>query len=149
MRYRDSIKEFMRRLGAGKYVVVVIDDGYLRSANCMFELTEIAHDPAFASRVFPVIMSDAAIFNPVRRLGYVKHWENEIRELDAAMREVGPENLQGVREERDLYETIRNTIARIVDIVADMNALTPEVHRDTDFAQLYQALDAALGEHGA
>ena len=66
MRYRDSIKQFMRRLGAGKYVVVVIDDGYLRSANCMFELTEIAQDPAFASRVFPVVMSDGAIFNPVR-----------------------------------------------------------------------------------
>ena len=144
MRYRDSIRSFMRTLGAGRCFVVVIDDGYLRSDNCMFELTEIAKDPAFRSRVFPVIMSDATIFNARRRLEYIKHWENEIRALDAGLQEVGRENLQGIYDERDLYETIRNTIARIVDVLADMHALTPDVHRDTNFAQLYQALDAAL-----
>jgi hypothetical protein len=51
MRYRDSIRDFMRRLGGGKCIVVVVDDGYLRSPDCMFELTEIARDPAFAERV--------------------------------------------------------------------------------------------------
>jgi internalin A len=144
MRYGDSIRSFMRTLGVGRCIVIVVDDGYLRSENCMFELTQIARDPAFRSRIFPVIMSDATIFKPRQRLGYIKHWEEEIHELDAALKEVGPENLQGIREERDLYETIRNTIASIVDVLADMNALTPDVHRDTDFAQLYQALDAAL-----
>ena len=144
MRYRDSIRSFMRTLGAGKAIVVVVDDGYLRSDNCMFELTEIAKDPAFRSRVLPVIMSDATIFKPAQRVGYIEHWEDQIRELDAAMKRVGPEYLQGIREERDLYETIRNTIAGIVDVLADMSALTPDVHRDTDFAQLHQALEATL-----
>ena len=144
MRYRDSIRDFMSRLGAGKYIVVVIDNGYLRSDNCMFELTEIAKDPAFRSRIFPVILSDAAIFKARQRLGYIKYWETEIGELDTELTSVGPENLQGIREERDLYETIRNTIAGIVDVLADMNALTPDIHRDTDFAQLHQALDVAL-----
>ena len=144
MRYRDSIRGFMRRLGAGKYVVVVVDDAYLRSANCMFELTRIADDPAFADRVFPVILSDAAIFDPISRLDYIEHWEEQVNKLDAKLARVGPENLQGIHDERNLYETIRNTIARIVDVLADMNALTPETHRDSDFAELYRSLEVAL-----
>ena len=124
---------------------MVIDDGYLRSENCMFELTEIARDPGFRSRVFPVILSDAAIFYATSD-GSGTSSTGRPRSVSwrPNSRIVGSENLHGIREERDLYETIRNTIARIVEVLADMNALTPDVHRDTDFAQLYQALDAAL-----
>lgn len=42
MRYRDTVRDFMRTLGAGKAIVVVVDDACLRSENCTFELTEIA-----------------------------------------------------------------------------------------------------------
>ena len=54
------------------------------------------------------------------------------------------ENLQGIHDERNAYETTRNTIARIVDILADMNAMTPEPHRDSDVAELHRALEIAL-----
>ena len=144
MSYRDSIRAFMRRLGAGKAIIAVIDRAYLESPNCMFELTEIAAVKAFASRVFPIILPDAGIFDPLNRVGYVRYWEAKRAELDAAMREVGQENLQGVREDLDLYETIRNTVAKITDVLKDMNVFTPEMHKKTGFAQLYDALDAAV-----
>ncbi len=144
LRYRDSVRKFMRRLGAGKCVIVILSEEYLRSKNCMFELTEIAGRPELASRVYPVVMRDAAIFDPVGRLGYVRHWEDQQAKLDQAMREVGQEFLQGIREDLDLYAKIRNTIAGIIDVLADMNTLTPESHRDTDFEQLYAQLAAAL-----
>ena len=37
MEYRDSIRNFMRRIGAGKLIVMVIDKAYLESENCMFD----------------------------------------------------------------------------------------------------------------
>jgi GTPase SAR1 family protein len=144
MDYRDSIRAFMQRLGGGKAVVIVIDGAYLESANCMFELTEIAANKGFASRVFPIVLSDADIFDPLRRLRYVKHWDAKRAELDREMRDLGQENLQGIREDLDLYETIRNTIAGITDLLKDMNTLTPQVHRESGFTQLYDALAAVL-----
>ena len=41
-------------------------------------------------------------------------------------------------------EDIRNTIARMTSVLADMNTLTPEMHRGTDFEQLYKQLAAAV-----
>ncbi len=117
---------------------------YLQSKYCMFELTEIASRSEFASRVYPIVMPDAIIFDPISRLGYIKYWEEKQAALDDAMREVGQEYLQGIREELDLYAKIRSTIAGIMKMLADMNTLTPEIHKGTDFEQLYMQLAAAL-----
>jgi C-terminal of Roc, COR, domain/Ras of Complex, Roc, domain of DAPkinase/TIR domain/Leucine rich repeat len=142
--YRDSIQQFMRRIGVGKCVVVILSKAYLESKNCMYELTQIASHPEFASRVYPIVMEDAGIFNAITRVRYIKYWEKKRAELDAEMKEVGQEHLEGIREELDLYEDIRNTIGKIMSVLGDMNTLTPEMHRGTDFEQLYTQLAAAL-----
>ena len=142
--YRDSIQQFMHRIGAGKCVIVILGKAYLESKNCMYELTQIASRPEFARRVYPIVTPDAELFDAITRVRYVRYWENKRAELDAAMKEVGQEHLQGIRDDLDLYEDIRNTIARIMSVLADMNTLTPEMHRGTDFEQLYTQLSAAL-----
>jgi len=142
--YRDSIQQFMRRVGAGKCVIVILSQAYLKSKNCMYELTQIASHSEFKNRVYPVVLADAGIFDAMTRLRYIKHWEDKRAELDAAMKEISQEHLEGIREELDLYGDIRNTIARLTSVLADMNALTPEMHRGTDFEQLYRQLAAAL-----
>jgi hypothetical protein len=145
MRYKDSIREFMSRLGAGKAIVVVLGADYLKSKNCMFELCEIAARPEFTDRVFPVVLEDAGIFDAVTRLEYVRYWEEQTERLRAAMQTVGQENLQGIRDELDLLVRIRNTVADLIDTIADMNALTPQVHRGTNFEALYRRLEPVIG----
>jgi internalin A len=142
--YRDSIQQFMQRIGIGKCIVVILSKAYLESKNCMYELTQITGHPEFARRVYPIVMGDAGIFDPRTQLRYIKYWENKRAELDAEMKEVGQEHLEGIREELDLYEDIRNTISRIMNVLRDMNTLTPQTHRGTDFEQLYTQLAAAL-----
>ena len=36
--YKDNVKTFVQNIGCGKCVIVVVSQGYLQSANCMFEL---------------------------------------------------------------------------------------------------------------
>ena len=79
--YKGSISAFMERIGQGNCVIVVISDKYLRSPNCMFELVEIAEGKQFHDRVFPIVLSDANIYDPVKRLDYVRHWEVKREEL--------------------------------------------------------------------
>jgi hypothetical protein len=144
--YKGSIQEFMERIGQGNCVIVVVSDKYLRSTNCMFELVEIAENRQFQDRVFPIVLADADIYDPVKRLGYVKHWENKRAELAAAMKDVDPANLQGIREEMDMYDRIRDKVSGLTSILKDMNTLTPEMHRDADFSQLYEAIEKRLKE---
>ena len=73
IRYRDSIQQFMRRIGAGKCVIVILEKAYLESKNCMYELTQIASRPEFAPRVYPIVMPDAGDLRP--------HHQNRVRQV--------------------------------------------------------------------
>jgi hypothetical protein len=134
----------MRRIGRGKAIVVVLSRKYLESKNCMFELTQIAERGELHDRVFPIVLPDAEIFEPVQCVRYVKFWQTKLDELNAALKEVGQENLEGIREDVDLYARIRRTISGLMALLADMNALTVENHADSRFAALINSIEARL-----
>lgn len=147
--YKGSIKEFMERIGQGNCVIVVVSDKYLRSPNCMFELVEIAENKQFHDRIFPIVLADADIYDPVKRLGYVKYWEVKRTELAEAMKTVDPANLQGIRDDMDLYDRIRDKISGLASTLKDMNTLTPEMHQDANFSHLYDAIEKRMKESPA
>ncbi|HNK63756.1 MAG TPA: toll/interleukin-1 receptor domain-containing protein [Anaerolineales bacterium] len=144
--YKGSINEFMERIGRGDCVILVISDKYLRSPNCMYELVEIAENKHFQDRVFPIVLPDADIYNPVHRIQYIKHWEEKRTELAEAIKSLDPANLQGIREEMDLYDRIRDKVSGLTSILKDMNTLTPEMHSESGFEELYNAIEARLQE---
>jgi hypothetical protein len=134
----------MERIGQGRCVILVISEKYLKSENCLFELLQIAKHGDFSDRIFPIVLEDAAIYKPIQRLHYVRYWEEQIKELDDAMKTVSAANLDGFREDIDLYTEIRAHLPRLSDILRDMNALTPELHRGADFSELFEAIMTKL-----
>ncbi|MFN8413441.1 MAG: toll/interleukin-1 receptor domain-containing protein [Anaerolineales bacterium] len=144
--FKGSIKEFMERIGQGHCIIVVVSDKYLRSPNCMFELVEIAENKQFHDRIFPIILEDADIYDPVKRIGYVKYWEEKRAELAEAIKSLDPANLQGIRDDMDLYDRIRDKISGLSSTLKDMNALTPEIHQNSNFSHLYDAIEKRLKE---
>ena len=142
--YKGKIGDFMREIGRGNAIVVVICNKYLTSDNTMFELVEIAKNKDVHERIFPVILQDADIYKPVNRIKYIKHWEDKKKELNEAMRTVDLANLQGITEEMNNYDTIRDHISGLTFLLKDMNALTPEMHENTNFLSLIGALEETL-----
>ncbi|ACK73266.1 Miro domain protein [Gloeothece citriformis PCC 7424] len=144
--YKGLIKEFMQRIGRGKCVVVVISDKYLTSHNCMFELIEVAKHKNFYKRIFPIVLDDAKIYKSVDRIKYIQYWKQEIEELDQAMKTVSSDNLQGFREDIDLYTEIRKYIAQLVYDIKDMNTLNLSIHQKSGFEEIFQAVESKLNE---
>lgn len=144
--YKGLIGKFMERIGQGNCVIVVISDKYLRSPNCMFELVEIAENKNFLDRIFPIVLADADIYKPLKQIQYIKYWEKEISELKESLKELDPTHLEGIYEQLNLYDRIRDNISRLTSILSDMNTLTPDMHRDSDFNELYAAIEKRLKE---
>ncbi|MEL6439280.1 MAG: COR domain-containing protein [Cyanobacteria bacterium J06621_8] len=144
--FKDRIKAFMERIGRGKCVIVMISKAYLESENCMFELLQISKNGQFSDRIFPIVLPDAKIFKSKDRIKYIQHWEQEIKELDAAMNSVGNANLQGFREDIDLYTEIRNIFSELINVIRDMNVLTTSIHLESEFSTMIEAVTAKLAE---
>lgn len=56
--YTVNIKEFMNAIRAGKTVIVVLSRPYLRSKNCMYELSGIMENVNYKDRMLPVVVDD-------------------------------------------------------------------------------------------
>lgn len=56
------------------------------------------------------MISDADIYDPIKRLEYVKYWEDKRQELADKIRTVDPANLQGIRDDIDNYHQLQHSI---------------------------------------
>lgn len=112
IRFGDSIDSFMHRIGAGKTVILVVSDKYLRSYYCMMEAMRTFRHKDTSKRIFIVLLEDVDTSNKQQ---YKDYWHTECKRLleDNA-------GLEGGR-----YEDFGN-IYRFLDIF--FNALADIVH---------------------
>ncbi|MFT6443048.1 MAG: hypothetical protein ACJASM_002606, partial [Salibacteraceae bacterium] len=139
--YRGSIKNFMEDIGRGNKVIVVLSKKYLKSYNCMFELSQIYENKDFQRRIFPIVLEDSKIYDTVKRAKYIKFWDKKIKALDKVIKSLNRGvNVTELQKELNEYARIRATFDRMAFVLKDMNALNPEEHQNENFDSLYKAL---------
>ncbi len=140
--YKGDINQFMREMGRGACIIVVVSDKSLRSPYCMFELLEIYRHEQFANRICPIVLADAKIHSLAERLEYVVHWQTENERLKKLIKKVGLDELSSDGSFQE-YEKIRD-IARhhlkLATILSNMNTSTPTRIEADDFKLLKQAI---------
>jgi internalin A len=142
--YKDSIRDFMNRLGQGKCVVVVITEEYLRSQNCMYEILEISRSHELRKRVFPLILPSARIFKAADRIRYVGYWEEEIAKLDSAIKGLRGDHLSSFHDELNLLSEIRRSFDSITSVLKDMNALSLNEHKESEFKTIIERISQQI-----
>ncbi len=147
--YKMEISAFMRRIGRGKHVVVVISDKYLRSPYCMFELLEIYEQGGFQERIIPIVLGDAKLYDLSDRLQYMVYWKRKKTEIEELMQEIGPSALSsdGAFKEYDLYyRRVFNNVDKLTSLLGDLNALSPEMLEENDFERVLQTIEQRVAD---
>ena len=90
------------------------------------------------------MLEDAHLYKAIDRLKYIQYWKNEISQLNEAIKQVDDlSNLRRITADLDKYARIRARFDDLIDLLSDMNALTPEMHTTHDFDTLISAVEAA------
>ena len=110
--YSDNIKDFMDAIRAGNTVIVVFSRPYLKSRNCMYELSGILNDPCYKDRILPVVVDDT-IRESQFYVDLVKFW----------------------KEEKEKQE---NVVDQLIDIDSDM--AEPEIVKMDEINKVYSLL---------
>ena len=144
--YKGLISEFMRELGQGDCIVVVISDKYLKSPFCMYELLEIHRHLQFDARICPIVLSDAKLRTLPDRLEYVTHWKEELARIEYSIAKVGWQVLSasGSLQEYEKYREITFHADKLLTHLADINSQTPGLIEANDFDMLKRAIDERL-----
>ncbi len=115
-----SIRDFMKSIRQQDYAVLIVSDSYLKSKNCMFEVTEMMKEQAYAGRVFPAVV-EHSIYDPLARVEYIKFWQQECDKLETAIRGIDPSTTVELAAELRRYKSISSSMSEFLDLVSDMN----------------------------
>ncbi|MBT30584.1 MAG: hypothetical protein CMO01_13070 [Thalassobius sp.] len=139
--YKGLIREFMQRVGKGKFIILIISDKYLKSESCIYELIQIYKTGKFQERIFPVVLDSAKIHKAVDRVEYVNFWEKEIKALDNKINNGHLAALKPLYEELDLCNEIEQHILQLSDILKNINAFALKAHREEKYADLIKSIE--------
>lgn len=142
--YKDRIKQFMRRLGQGRAVILILSNRYFESENCMFELLEIAKHGRFLDRVFPIVLDDAKIYKPADRITYLKFWKDQLSEIENAVSGLTPTEIQEFISDYELFLEIKEQIPKISSVLKDVNTLSQKIHIESSFSELIKLINEAI-----
>ena len=116
-----SIRAFMDSIQNSDYAILIISDAYLKSVNCMYEITQLMKEPHYRDRIFPVVL-DNEIYQLKKRIDYIVYWEEK---YDEARKDISRiknlENTGLLSGELHRIREISYTIGEFLDIIKDMN----------------------------
>lgn len=115
-----SIRDFMKSIRQQDYAVLVISDSYLKSKNCMFEVTEMMKEREYADKIFPAVV-EHGIYDPLARLEYIKYWKQECDKLETAIKGMDPSTTVELAAELKRYKSISSSMGEFLDLVSNMN----------------------------
>jgi hypothetical protein len=146
--YRQSIKDFMKSIGMGSFIIAVISDKYLHSEYCMYEAYRIFQAPdEFRQRVYPIVLEDAELFSFDGQKKYLQFWMDETERLKKEIGEMAGKNptmVIGLTERLRDYELTARYVNDFIATISDMNVISPEHHRSTNFRSLVEQMEAQL-----
>ena len=122
--YRTSIKEFMQQVGKTDFVLMIISDEYLRSENCMHEVTELLNTHEFSKRILPIVLDNVrSIFKAADRATYYDYWKDKLKEAQKLKRK---HPNQDYIEHEKKYSNINNHLDSFFALITDLNVSTYE-----------------------
>lgn len=137
LKYKQSIKEFMKTIRDAEYVIMIISQDYLQSKNCMYEVSEFVKDNDFRNRIIPIITDESGIFDTIEKINYLKFWTAKIEELKKSTEGLAPEKSIPIFQEIKEYNNVENGISDFIDTITDMNNIViskgnfNDIHFDT------------------
>jgi len=144
--YRDSFKEFMKRVKEHDYVIMLISDSFLKSQACMFEVSEILTDLEFKKKLMPIVISDcdanyltvtphnpigAKVYDQLERDRYIVFWEQQYKHAKAIYDEIESDvaKIESAKNLREIRRIIDNDLGVFLSYVSE--------HLEVSFSDSY------------
>lgn len=150
--YHESFGKFMRTIQDHDYVILLISDHYLRSRNCMFEVTEAIKDTRYDKKIIFIVLKDndkqllespsedtieADIYSSEGQTQYILYWRSKEAELQARIDEIGdPTYAISQIKEKKIVQKILLDLPDFFDFVRDNNGPPLTMHLSEDFKRI-------------
>ncbi len=141
----DRISDFMREIACGARVLVLLSDKYVRSANCMQELSYLydhyrADPHGLDGHVLPLMVDKDFRCGRDERIGYVRYWKDELARLKQLTAGLDPYDYPATNEEMWAMNRFVGMTDQVLKFMDDVLMPRGEDLPSEDFAAVKAAL---------
>lgn len=150
--YHESFGKFMRTIQDHDFVILVISDNYLKSRNCMYEVTEAIKDTRYDKRIIFIILKDedkellensieealeANVYSADGQSQYTIFWKEAEEDLQARINEIGdPTYAIHLIKEKSIIQKILLDLPEFFEFIKDNNGYPLKKHISEDFESM-------------
>ncbi|MEK4221513.1 toll/interleukin-1 receptor domain-containing protein [Bacillus sp. FSL W8-0116] len=139
--YSQDIEEFMKTIRKTDHAILLISDDYLKSTNCMFEVSQIIKDDEYINKITPIIIGDTSIYRVEDRLKYAKYWNDKYNFLNKEIRDLNIEDNISLIQELKKVKIICSAIDEILSVLNRKQYYNFEKHFQNEFNDIFKSLN--------
>jgi len=114
--YLDNIKDFMDEIRMAKYIIVVFSKAYLKSENCMYELSGIIENGNYKNRILPIKI-DRDVKDDQFYAELVLYWQNKKEEYERRVKSIDTTMVEPIHKKINEIYTICDTLIKIKEYI--------------------------------
>lgn len=141
--YRENIKKFEDEIGDGKVVIAVINDKYMKSIQCMYEMSSLVSNGHIADRLFPIVDIEGKR-DAEACAAYSSYWTEELNKRRELLSSLTPGTMQQVLDEMGYCNAIITEFNKFWKYITDYNTLSKEDLMKDDCKKLVESLKTKL-----
>lgn len=140
--YKESIQQFMDDIASADYIVLLISDKYLKSEYCMYEAIELLarNKQNLRNKIFPVLLSDAPIFETDNHLDYVLYWIKKHEEINKKLQGIDPQKTMSLQKKAIVYREISENIDALFEELNQMKQLDSKLIEANDYTIIVESI---------
>ena len=159
--YRDKFSEFMQTISDKDFVLSIVSDRYLKSRNCMYEMSELMRDSKYASKLLFIIISDsdkkyylsedlpddekqgvgAHIYDIGQQTEYIMYWKEKEKEMNNAIEKINdPVISRNQINELEVIKIIELKIRDLMSELFDRKGISFEEMVNTNFIDIIKII---------
>lgn len=91
-----NLTEFMESIREQDFAVLLISEAYLKSQNCMFEVSQLVRDKNWLNKVMFIVFEDANVYDICGQGEYIEYWQLKRNELEEQFSRTPKQSAEGL-----------------------------------------------------
>lgn len=143
LKYRQSLKEFMKEIREHDFAILLISHEYLTSENCMYEFLQVLKEKDFENKMLPIIMIED-FFNSDLKITYIKYWKEKEQSTSRKIKELVKDEMEEYigeyAETLRKYKTIENEIGEIIENLQSRKMIKFSKEKEIGFQTIFDTI---------
>lgn len=159
LEFKDSIKKFMESIGKHDFVISIISDNYLKSVNCMYEISEVMRSREYKEKMLLVILKDsdteflssfpeeattiaANVYSLEQQIEYITYWEDKAQAYSEMIGKIIQETskIQPLQELKRI-QSIASNISEFLSDISDWNNTNLSELKESKYAAFIKEIN--------